>query len=759
MAMGGDGLDWGERAEPDLPLRPGENPYPHWAQRMAAADADPGVVVRTDAPGGAPRPGAPFDGRRLRLPLGEDEIAAAPVVVRLGGRAGSPERDAARRALAARVDRGTLRMDAHERALLAERSEPGNRPPDGLVPFARIPTALLEDEVYCHYLPGGEAEGDASDPDHDVVEQGIRMALPREPSDPWSVPDPEPPCEACCEGDPPVVGVIDDGIAFLNARFRRPGARATRFDAVWLQAFRAAGGARGATLAGTILQAPAIDAWLARGDALDEAAVYRRLGRALHQAEAHRALERGFSHGTHVADLAAGADPDGGDEARGWPLLGVQLPPEAVDDTAGRYLEPLMIGAVRWILWRARRLGRGPVVITVSMGSLAGPKDGSRAIEWVVAHELALFEARTGRLARVNWSFGNARLGRQVARFEEGQAPVPLDWRLQPDDRAASFLEIRPEGGQVDELTLELTMPDGRRARLPAPDPRRPTSVVLDGRLAFRLYRAPVPRRGRGDWSSRPETPCLVLAAAPTLAPAGPHAPRAPAGAYRVAVRWSGAPGALRLEVQRGDTAVGHRAAGRQSTLDHPCAHSWERETAAYTDPTRSAITRAGTHTANAAPRDERVWATGAARPGRTADAPRPARYAAAGTVQRPHSWPPVAGPTLSALADRGAALRGLVAAGTLSGSARISGGSSAAAPVASRAIALTLAGRRAPGGPLADEVADVVARHGAPADPGREGLPTRDADHLEPADPPEPGDAARLGAGTVTRHAGRGSR
>ena len=746
---GGDGRD-----ERDLPLRPGDNPYPHWAERMASepvedADRPVNVQVEQKEPERRPEPDEPFDGRRLRLPLRKDEIAAVPLVIRLGGEARSAEREEARAALAAQVDQGRLRMEPHERALLAERREDGNgRGADGLRSYADLPEQLLRDEVYCVYRP---ADGDELRPDQVIVEQGVRMAVPREACDPYLAPEPEPVCEGHCDGDPPVIGVIDDGLAFLNARFRRAGAQTTRFDAVWLQAFGPAPGG-GATLSGTILQAPDIDALLARGEALDEAGEYRALSRALYQPGAHHALERGFSHGTHVADLAAGADPEGSDEARGWPMLGVQLPPEAVDDTAGRYLQPLAMLAVRWMLWRARRLGHGPVVINISMGSLAGPKNGTRAIEWVVALDVALFEALTGRLARVNWSFGNARRGRQVAVFAAGEAPDPVEWRLQPDDRAASFLEIRPEDGRVDELTVDLRMPGGRTLSLPAPDPFRPASIFEGGRLALRLYRMPVPPPF-GDPLDRLETPSLVLAASPTWADEGlPDAPRAPAGGYDVRVRWSGKPGLLRLEVQRGDTAVGHRAAGRQSTLDHPAAYAWERETAAYTDPTASAITRAGTHTANASPCEERVWTTGAARPGRAADAPRPTPYAGAGRLGSP-----MTGPTLSALAERGVALRGLVAAGTLSGSARASAGSSAAAPCASRAAALALTGERAPGRPQAQEVAAILARWGAPTDPSREALPAMHPDRLEPADPPEPGDAARLGAGTVTAPFGRG--
>ncbi len=732
-----------EHGADDIPYGCGDNPHTHWACCLGAASR---------AGGGPSR-----DGRRLGLPLHEQETGAMPLVLRLGGAPRSPEREAAREALARRVEAGELRMDAHERALLTERRAAGhNRPEAGDErPFDALPDEVLEDEIYCLYRL---ADAEPLGPGHGVLEQAPPLAVAREAPDTVTAPA-HPDGPGRCEGDPPVIGVIDEGLGVLNARFRRPDGVSTRFDALWLQGFHdpcarardrlAEAGLpdRRATQAGAVLEAEDIDRWLARGARLDEAAVYRRLGRALHEPGAHRALDRGFSHGTHVADLAAGADPFAerlDPDVRRWPLLGVQLPPEAVDDTAGRYLQTFVIAGLRWILHRARRLGRGPVVVSISLGALAGPKDGTRAIEWVAAHELALFEALTGRPARVNWSYGNARLNRQVARFVSGEAPTPLDWRLQPDDRAASFLEIRPEGGRVDALTVEIGLPGGRVETLRAPEPSRPASLAVDGRLALRLYRAPVPS---GEPGERAETPSLVLAAAPTLADG--DAPRAPAGAVRVTVRWDGAPGALRIEVQRGDTAIGHRAGGRQSTLDHPLAHAYEDEAEGHTDPSPSPITRAGTDTAYAMPRDERVWTTGAARPGRRADRPRPTRYAAAGALDA------TLGPTVSAPAERGGALGGLLASGTLSGSVRASGGSSAATPCATRALATMLAGAGA-GRTKAEEAAALVARHGAATRRGREGLKPGHPDRLERAAPPEPGDARRLGVGTVLGSTGR---
>ena len=742
--------------EIELPYGPEDNPYTHWARCMAAPVG----------PRDGPTP--PSDGRRLRRREGSGETWAVPLVVRLGGAPGSRERDRLREALGDRVAAGELRMDAHEHDLLGKRLRDGRagagKP--GPVAFDAPPHELLEREVYCLFRPSSSKPIEMGH----VVEQSTPVIVPSRPLRAVVGGTDRSAERKFDDGDPPVIGVIDDGLAFLNARFRRPDGR-TRFDAVWMQGFRTfegfdtaagwpfggrarhgfAGGAE--THLGAIVEADDINHLLGRGEALDEAAVYARLSRAVHDdPDNHHALEHLHSHGTHVADLAAGADPliDGGDaDVRRWPLLGVQLPPEAVSDTAGHHLRLLAITAVRWILHRARWLGRGPVIVTISFGALAGPKDGSWPIEWAIADELALFEARTGRTARVNWSFGNARLNRQVARIEPNEARGPIDWRLQPDDRAASFLELRPdELGRVGDLTLEIALPGGRTVTLPAPRPTQPVTVLVDGRPAMRLYHAPVPAE---RWGEGPvEAPHLVLAAAPTTAVLG-RGPRAPAGAYRIVPRWAGAPGALRLEVQRGDTPIEHPVYGRQSYLDHPLAYAYEAETAAHTSPSRSPITRAGSHTANAESKSGRVWSTGAARPGRTETTPRPARYASAGRLGSP-----VLGPTISARAERGVATRGLLASGTLSGTVRASGGSSAAAPCASRALALTLAGRAGPARPGRDEAREVAERHGVVADGSHDGEDVTRPDHLEPSDGPEPGDVDRLGAGTVLAGTGR---
>lgn len=516
----------------------------------------------------------------------------------------------------------------------------------------------------------------------------------------------------------PILAVIDDGVGFLNARFRTAGGTRTRFAAVWLMAFRSLPGGAGMVQTGRVLSRAEIDGWLALGSRLEEDAVYRRLNASLLEPGAHRATELAFSHGTHVLDIAAGADPGRGEAAEDWPLLAVQLPPEAVDDTAGTHLEPMILRGLAWILARAEAMGgTAPVITTVAMATFAGPKDGTKAIEALMARMVDGWQARTGRVARVVLSFGNARLNRQAARLVVSGEPRGLDWRLLPDDRTASYLEIRAaDPGDLARLHLTVTPPRGVPQALPVVPPNARVGLRdAGGRVVGFAYH--VGPRVTAPGVTSPAH--LVLAMAPSVERAG--GPVVPHGAWRLEFRaGKGRDIALRLEVQRDDTVLGYRQNGRQSYLDDPLCEGWDPETKDWGAPEAgSAVTRVGTFSSFAtAPSPRILVVAGAVEQGRT-----PARYSAEGAADLR------VGPTLAALADRSPAQRGLLAAGTLTGTVRAADGTSVAAARTARALAMLYAAGTVPA-PGAAETAALIAASGTIADPAL---------------------AARLGAGVLT--------
>ncbi len=509
----------------------------------------------------------------------------------------------------------------------------------------------------------------------------------------------------------PLVAVIDDGIGFLHRRFcrRDGGLLRTRFHAVWLQAFRTVPHplfGPSYTLAGQVLQGAEIDALLALGPRLEEGKIYRALNRQLLESGAHRSSEYGFSHGTHIMDTAAGADPDGEGEASRWPLLAVQLPSEAVDHTSGVELEPMIVRGVAWILHKAARIGgMAPVVINISFATFAGPKDGTKAIEAQIARRLGAWQARTGRVARVVLAFGNDRLNRQAARMDLiPGAAQRIDWRLQPDDRAASYLEIRSDAGaDLGALSMAITCPGGAEQPLgPLPANAWRTVHGPFGAPVGRLYHI-----GPRITAPGTLTPAhLVLAAAPTLAEAGRM--RAPFGAWRIALSAARAM-TVRIEVQRGDTPRDYRPNGRQSRLDHPLAHAWDTGAAAFVRPGPGCpITRAGTHSSFVTAPSPAMLCVGAAR----GDTGAPSPYSAEGA---PWTRP---APSLAAIADRGPALRGVVGAGTHSGAGRTLDGTSVAAARVTRALAEIWATGGVQDQPDPQELARLIAERGAPGAP-----------------------------------------
>ncbi len=515
----------------------------------------------------------------------------------------------------------------------------------------------------------------------------------------------------------PIVAVIDDGIGFLNDRFRtgpvKPwGGTQTRFHAIWLQSldtiFMPVFG-QFYVYTGQVLFSNEINDLLARGEQLDEEQIYRELNTQIIKPGRHRSSEFSFTHGTHVLDVAAGADPASNAPERDWPLLAVQLPSEAVNNTAGTQLEPAIVQGVRWILAQARQINDvSPVVINISFGTLAGPKDGTKYIERLIEKQLRTWQHETGRCARVILSNGNGRLRRQVARFElTKQKPAPITWRLQPDDNTACFAEIRTdEDSDIDDLQVSITTPSGDTLPLASQPPGTFRQLTDgNGHAVARLYHV-----AARALDAQVTTPAYYLIATAKTT-VGPE-PRAEAGGWTVTLaHQQSRKMPVRIEVQRGETPIGYRLNGRQSYLDDPDAYEWEPEVQDYVLPV-APITRSGTHSSftTAADKSESIASVGAS------EGPllKPARYSGQGA---PWSTP---APTASAIAED-LPRRGVLASGTFSGSVRQLNGTSVAAGRMTHCFAKYFAqeGCTPNGRLMRDEMEAVLNRSGTIIPPG----------------------------------------
>lgn len=513
-----------------------------------------------------------------------------------------------------------------------------------------------------------------------VTHVGPPVPLPLEPLTELSSPGEDLRISGTAPATAPILGIIDDGIPFLQARSRR-GATSSRFAAVWLQADAQVPGAFGGGLVrvGRQLDRAAIEAMLASGE--DEADLYRRINRDLVPVTQHASTNHMVSHGAQVLDCAGGADPFAPADAamRDVDLLAVQLPPRAIADTSGRRLDPFVVMGLRWMVTEALRLCRArggpvPLVVNISLGALGGPGDANAFLSDWIAHEMDRYRRLSGAAPgdpglRVVLPYGNAWRDRLVARatVQPGQ-PLDLSWRVLPDDHTPSFLELRTPDD-----------PTGLRLRLTPPDPRVPP-LTLAWDKAAKGWRCNGPDgRPRAALLPLPETPhpALLLAIAPTERLDG--GPVAPAGAWQVEVRaTAGSSATVTAQVQRDDTPAGYRLLGRQPWLDHPADWGWDAETCALEAPGAGPVTRRASAAAHAGLAHAGALHVGALCQGTPV---RPARYSAEGGLAGS------AGPALSALAEDGTALPGRLTAGVLSGSSARLSGTSVAAPAVARAL------------------------------------------------------------------------
>ncbi|WP_136439635.1 S8 family serine peptidase [Pacificoceanicola onchidii] len=605
-----------------------------------------------------------LDRRRAGLAPAEDDwgVLYRPIFVRLTG----PE--ARQGLITALAADDSLLMDGHEYAELSARAG------------AQDSLAGLPDEYALYQKVDGAG-------DHDALFTILDSGMPvRVATGPTTAPATHQATPSETPGQP-IVAIVDDGLGFLNSRFLRQaadGSKTSRFHALWLQALEQRSGNARVTLGETFTQAE-ISAMLGGEESATYAAINARIYEGTRQST-------GFStsHGTHVLDLAAGAEPGTGDPAEDWPLLGVQLPPQAIEDTSGTRFESYTVQAVRWLLRRAGEVdATAPVIINLSLGILAGPKDGTRFVEYQIAREAAEWERVTGQPVRIVWSFGNNYESRLVSHHGYAAGAIRSNpqrkstWRVQPADQTPSYLEIRVPKSAPGALKLELKAPGGPKSGFDDIAPGAWRTLNRDGEAVARIYH--VPDRDLGNGVVSPAH--YVLAIAPTEGRKAGE-PEAPSGAWSVRIRHEG-PEALDVvcQIQRDDGLRGYGAQARQSYFDDKHAFEWDAERQAYTGlADKSPITHDGSHSAMVTAPARQVFSVGAAVGSGTRNRVSPARYTAAGA-----DWS-VDGPTVSVIADDTRVHRGILASGTLTGSTRSLGGTSAAAGRLTRALALSAA-------------------------------------------------------------------
>jgi hypothetical protein len=320
--------------------------------------------------------------------------------------------------------------------------------------------------------------------------------------DHWVVPDTRPKA---------IVAVIDDGIPFAHRAFLDATGR-TRISHCWLQSGRALPMA--SVPFGRELMNGEINALRARcGD--DEGLMYRdQMAVDARLEELGTNMRRHGTHGSHVLGVAAGNDAmfktcPVGDDVQ---IIAVQLPNTIAWDTSGFGKEMYMLSAIHYIFDRAREISAKysddpanpdelPLIVNFSYGWSASRHDGKsemeKAMEELLSERKAL-QPKTAIVLPSGNNFSN-KMHAQVTAKDMEDGEFSFKWKLLPDDRTSSYIEIWfPEGMYVNGYNLKVTPPDGvgsegcsidlsANTSLPDGDPRRFEELKIDGKIIGQL--------------------------------------------------------------------------------------------------------------------------------------------------------------------------------------------------------------------------------------------------------------------------------
>ena len=368
-----------------------------------------------------------------------------------------------------------------------------------------------------------------------------------------------------------VLGLIDGGLAFANQVFLDADRR-TRVRHFWRQDDTQDGnwpgnephrrtpldparaGPRPHDMGyGHELSGSAIDAAMTahtHHGRLDEDALYQHL--QLWE------LGKPVNHGTHVMSLACGKGnllQPLDDDASRCDLIAVQFDVANVRDTSGGAMNASVLDALMYIL--ARCTLKAQLVVNISWGTLAGPHDGSSILEAAMDQLIELCE---GRL-QVTVPAGNAYQSQTHANdtLRPG-AELSLHWRVQPDDRTQSFLEVWiPYGARGVNISVR---PPGHDQPLPP---------LRMGESGVWLVAHDLPgcsliypnESALGEGST-----CALLALAPTFSQ-HPKAATAPFGSWTVTLTNTGTePVVFDAYIERDDVALGQNTGARQSSFE-----------------------------------------------------------------------------------------------------------------------------------------------------------------------------------------------
>ena len=476
-----------------------------------------------------------------------------------------------------------------------------------------------------------------------------------------------------------VVAIIDDSIGFAHRRFRKANGD-TRFEAVWQQDGLGPPPSLGY---GALMTRSGINALLtqASSEGLDESQIYVRAGVEDYRTVVHKPLGRRRAHGVHVADLACGFEPGTGPDSE--ILIGVQLDQAAVQLMHPCSLSTYIKDALTFIVEQTERIESAtgetlPIVVNISFGWYTGPHDGTSLLELEI-DDIVKDRRNTAEMCVV-LPAGNSREERTHSRFRLRRTGLAggtrqLQWRLQPDDRTFSRLELWP-GKSTDKVQLKLTAPNG--ALLITVDPDTSGPISHNGVTIGWFRYGPLVSGGAKR---------IAINLAPTAPPESldTAVATAPAGLWSITVANTGPKNCIvDAWIGRDGRLAGWPIVGRQSYFeDRRYARFRPNGRPVQFDPDgRSPIRR--TRTLNGVATGAETIVIGGFRASDLASSP----YSSLGPIRAQGAGGRGLDPDAAARSDDSVVLHGVLAAGSRSGSVVAMDGTSVAAPHITRWLA-----------------------------------------------------------------------
>ena len=501
------------------------------------------------------------------------------------------------------------------------------------------------------------------------------------------------------------LGVIDDGCCLAHRDFQTPDAQGCPQSRVlalwdqdpaapaapagpWVRATSAGGGkpvGYGAELLAEDTSARLASSLQGQLGEAAERVFYQDLGRPHWGGGDH-------THGARVMHLLAGPlpvdlrpsaaplqrAPVQASAADQLPVIFVQLPAQTVADTSGDSLPMHVVDGARYIAHHtARRAGPGRdwrSTINISVGSIAGPHDGSAMSDLALAELAGLPNVEVVVAAGNTGDRQGVHAQRSIAAGRPGRFLVCVP----PDTGRDTFVEFWLPTDLVRRQAFSVQLrPPAALGVLPAGRLKVGAYTALRNADGQVLAAAVLPRKVAQGLKGT----MLLLAIAPTRRDPGAPGPMSPPGVWTVEIALDAqAAATVHAWVERDDVIIGGR---------RPQRARFEQDSADGAGP--SYITDSHTlaslaHAAGLAVAGATVLSSGAM-----------ARYSGQGPSRTDADGAAPTLPNWFAPSERSPSLRGLAVPGFFSGSRAVFNGTSAAAPQVARHLAeLALAGQQA---------------------------------------------------------------